>query len=595
MDTNEVPNDESMTISDEDRLLDGKDTSARTNPAEVTKQKQTKISRNKAMDSNRSRSNSLGDVSLLRQSTLQCHFGQPHSGANTNSTLKGKPNETLCTNSKSTVTSSETLVFGKLPDGAGNTSTSSDISNATVNVHANSTTLNQNWTAGNHTANTANERPATLNDIKSAMESNAAIMSMLPPTQIHPLRPPLQASSTPNKDGGASAKKRRRGGKKYRAMMEKRAQRESQGQNHTDAGKNEQQKQNASTPTNAGKKSTQPNAITNKYQQGLQGQNSGKRGRATGGTPPEATHKNKRANTNTHTAATATVTAADVVVDANLVVAVYDSPAPGIILPMDKVKYRLLYESINNILFSDIETCNVIPTFNENKHVRGVMKVQCSTPAARAWLVSAIQRTTTLWTNMKLNVVDFNKLPQQIRVLGLFPNCKLDAKRIRSMLNAMNPHVSADSWSILSSKTTDKGAHVAFGINELQLAMLRASRFKLFFGAGSALFKDISKKNANQQHENPIESDMDIQSTEASDDEDNITIIVNNGQKGQQQSMASSSNAQNTSGAMSGTVLGALPITMEQNTATQNTRNANGVPNPITEMETGTPTNHGAT
>lgn len=88
-----------------------------------------------------------------------------------------------------------------------------------------------------------------------------------------------------------------------------------------------------------------------------------------------------------------------------------------------------------------------MPTFKENKHVRGVMKVTCSTPGSKAWLTAAIQRTTPIWPNMNLIVVDFDKLPQQNRVLGLFPNCAITAEQIRHMLGAMNPHMNVGCWN----------------------------------------------------------------------------------------------------------------------------------------------------
>lgn len=64
-------------------------------------------------------------------------------------------------------------------------------------------------------------------------------------------------------------------------------------------------------------------------------------------------------------------TLADVVSDSNLMVALFDSPANGIILPLDKMKYKKLYKSIKNALFSHLQKSSFIPTFNENKHVRG--------------------------------------------------------------------------------------------------------------------------------------------------------------------------------------------------------------------------------
>lgn len=127
---------------------------------------------------------------------------------------------------------------------------------------------------------------------------------------------------------------------------------------------------------------------------------------------------------------------------------------------------------------------------------------------------------------MNLNVVDFNKQPKQNRVLGLFPNCKLNAEQVRNLLNATNPHMNVGCWTILSSKTTDKGAHIAFGLNKLQFDMLTANRFKMHFGVGCALFKDISRKENTTRRNNADANDMEIQTTDLdlSDDDDDVTI-----------------------------------------------------------------------
>lgn len=306
-------------------------------------------------------------------------------------------------------------------------------------------------------------------------------------------------------------------------------------------------------------KGAKPNAHTNKWRHELQGPNTAKRGRAPGGTPPDAVQSSKKQmhdrNTDLPSTSTAAPSIAKVVIVNNLCVAVYDSPATDVILPMDKVKYNLLYESITNLLFSEIAKSSVVPTFGENKLARGVMKVICTTPGAKSWLSDMIQRIPPLWPNMKLKMVDFDKLPQQTRVLGLFTNCKLNVVQIRQMLAAMNPHISVGCWTVLNSKTSESGVHIAFGVDRLQLDMLRASNFKLHFGVGYASFKDISKKEGEPQQNNAVESEMEVQSTDVDlnddDDEDNITVIVNSNGNGQ--SAASSTNAPVTANPIAGT------------------------------------------
>lgn len=198
---------------------------------------------------------------------------------------------------------------------------------------------------------------------------------------------------------------------------------------------------------------------------------------------------------------------------AGLIVAIFDSSAQSTIIPMDKVKYDKLYESINNMIFLDIDKRGVAPTFAENKHVRGAMKVKCSTPEAKSWLTDMIQDIPPLWPNMQLRVVDFGELPQRKTVLGLFPHCKLSSEQILRTLNTTDPRLDVDYWTILGSKMTEKGVHVAFCIDKLQMDMLRSCKFKLHFGAGYVLFKDISKKQKELRDLDAPESNVEVSTT----------------------------------------------------------------------------------
>lgn len=134
-----------------------------------------------------------------------------------------------------------------------------------------------------------------------------------------------------------------------------------------------------------------------------------------------------------------------------------------------------------------------------------------------------------MWNEMKLTVVDFDKLPKQHKVLGFFPHSKLTPEQTLQMLGAMNMCLDASCWSILTCKHSEKGTHIAFGINRDQLSILHERKFKLFFGAGSALFRNITKKMSDSNAQNPSEPEHDIQTSEmefTTDDDDNITVII---------------------------------------------------------------------
>lgn len=546
-----------MTLSDEDNLLREDATMEAPTTSKIAPSQQinkTKVHRNKLLDSNRLRAHSMGDISRLptdgRRFTLDGLYGS----ANTNSTPNSAPFEMVGDHTRSTATQIASLPSGSAAVGAVNTRTPA--------------------------APQANKKTATLSDVRQILDANASTGAPNANTFNTHLRPPLNSTSTPNKNDGAK-KRTRRGGKKHKEWLARKAQRDM---NSAD-----------------GTMGANANEIANLHQQNLQGMAT-KRNRTVGNTPPEFVPKSKKMASNRKTPATSNAmpTMADAVIEANLVVAIFDSPANGVLLPLDKAKYNKLYESINNAIFAHIERSSDIPTFDENKHVRGVMKVKCSTPAAKAWLVDAINCTQPLWPNMHLNVVDFDKLPQQTRILGLFTNCKIDAEHIRRMLNAMNPTLNIACWTILSSKITAKGAHVAFGIDKLQLDMLKANHFKLHFGAGSAFFKDISKKKPEQKESNEAEMDVDIEDIdlETSDDDDNITVITNNTATGKQPNADPVTLAQGiqTPSAKSEPASAAKSDETEQNTTPHSLQTgANGVNEPASTPGAGNQTEHGAT
>lgn len=178
--------------------------------------------------------------------------------------------------------------------------------------------------------------------------------------------------------------------------------------------------------------------------------------------------------------------------EANYVVAIYDSPAEGVIMPMDNTKYDKLFGSVNNELFTYIlhDERSIAPTFVFNKHACGVMKIGCSSNEAKSWLSNRIKNIAPLWHNMQLESVDFDKLPPQNTVLGKFRHCILSAEQILRILIAMNPELSVKSWTILGSKRMGNVMHIVFGITEKP----NEQYFALNFGVGYACFRDISKE-----------------------------------------------------------------------------------------------------
>lgn len=90
---------------------------------------------------------------------------------------------------------------------------------------------------------------------------------------------------------------------------------------------------------------------------------------------------------------------------------------------MDQDQYDKLYEAINQFMFSECGKENGMPTFSENRHVLGVMKIRCTTPASKHWLLCAVPYIPKLWNGMTLKDIDFNDLPRPKKLLGFFKNC----------------------------------------------------------------------------------------------------------------------------------------------------------------------------
>lgn len=293
------------------------------------------------------------------------------------------------------------------------------------------------------------------------------------------------------------------------------------------------QKQTALQPSDTNKNTG--NAVNRQLQQ-IKSSSTPKRALARGDTPPDVAHVTKRGKKNTaahYSGTTPKPTMAEVVTDANLVLAIIDMPVPDVMVPLTKEKYDKLYQTINAFIMQSLDAPgnHAIPTFGENKHTKGVMKIRCSTPASKTWISSAIRYFPPLWKDMKLKAIIFNELPRSKKVLGLFQNCTLSNENVLKMLGAMNSCIDANRWSIISRSTTAKGTHIVMSINDDQLAALHSCDFKLHFGAGTAKFKDISKKIVRADASNEAASDMDVSENDEESDDNEVTIVSGQSQK----------------------------------------------------------------
>ncbi|RYE20927.1 MAG: DUF4780 domain-containing protein, partial [Sphingobacteriaceae bacterium] len=296
--------------------------------------------------------------------------------------------------------------------------------------------------------------------------------------------------------------KKKRGGRKVREHRERMARNAAEGkvQQSNTVTNQHQNSSNAVMKQKGGQ--DVPAAQTDQPQQANRSSAPNKRSLAKGETPPDLGHVSKKGRTRQpphkriqRTQLSAAVSTAQAVIDANLLVAVVDMPVPGVTVPLTKEKYDALYKAIDAKVFECVcSDSSIIPRFGENVFIRGVMKLHCSTPATKSWLHSTIQDIPLLWKNMKLNVINFADLPTPNKVLGTFKNCTVGDERILFALGRLNQQINTACWTIYSINPSELGVHVTFGITDDQLVILRGLKFALHFGAGVAIFKDISSK-----------------------------------------------------------------------------------------------------
>lgn len=310
---------------------------------------------------------------------------------------------------------------------------------------------------------------------------------------------------------GETNKKSKRGGKKVREKkerLERRAQLRATQPNESDTGT----QMSNSNVTN--EQTGNNNAVTNVAIRQLQQGKAQKRSHIKGETPPDVTQAQKKGRIAPREQKKSQIsreTLASAISDANLLVAIFDSPVPNIIVPLTKEKYDMLYLAIDNFVFESIEadTNNFIPSFELNQLAKGVMKLRCSTPATKAWLTNAVAFLPPLWADMSLKVINFDDLPEPKKVLGLFRNCRVTEDKIIRYLAAQNPRLNFECWQIVTCTKSDNGLHVVFSIPIDQLVALNGLDFRLCFGSGVAMFKDISKKHKGNTAQTDAEMEVD--------------------------------------------------------------------------------------
>lgn len=277
-----------ISMSDEDRLLDDADTTAK-KAVQAAFQSKTKFHRHNLIDIQRALS--LNDISRIPANGSPFTFVNSFTAAASGS----KVNEPQMMDASNANPQAPMSLAHAPPDAQTNANAQKGASGANANAQSNDTHTNSiKSSAGSSVSGGAipkstpltKEQPATLRDVKQILDLNeefdGATSHSTPNSKF---RPKLSSQGKSNTADDAPKKKKHRGGKKYKEMLAKRAER-AKGQNNTTVVENA----NANKPP----QTQSTNANTNNRRQELQDQGATKRGRAQGSTPPDAVQKHKK-------------------------------------------------------------------------------------------------------------------------------------------------------------------------------------------------------------------------------------------------------------------------------------------------------------
>lgn len=87
----------------------------------------------------------------------------------------------------------------------------------------------------------------------------------------------------------------------------------------------------------------------------------------------------------------------------------------------------------------------------------------------------------------------------------------MNSNDICKLLQAANPFVRMECWTILNQSESSAGTHICFALSEDQYQIVKDQNFRLYFGAGIARFKDLTENKSIPKAQNEILSDIEVE------------------------------------------------------------------------------------
>lgn len=175
------------------------------------------------------------------------------------------------------------------------------------------------------------------------------------------------------------------------------------------------------------------------------------------------------------------VTLAETVAEAALSLAIVNLDGDNII-PISKEQHQLIFASINQMIFDSLDS-DIMPTFQQPKMTRDVVKYTCGCSRSFKWLSDNAQRLREL-TNLPLTICEFAKVPWPKTYTIFFPYTKETNERILLVLNKQNRDVPDIEWTVIQRDEVDNGVYLRVKAGSAAVKVIESKKDGFHFGAG---------------------------------------------------------------------------------------------------------------
>lgn len=189
-------------------------------------------------------------------------------------------------------------------------------------------------------------------------------------------------------------------------------------------------------------------------------------------------------------------TFADVAKEGALTLAIMDAYEGDHYAMLSADKFTRISMMINKIIISQLGKRIQPPRIVDSRLAGGVVRIKCADHKSRGWLETFMPKIPPkeLWPRAKLTVMEFFRIPKPYKYNAWFPNTFNTPKEIFSLLEALNPGIVTNSWSVLSKdRKHNSGTTMVIGVGPESYDVITASGGKLFCGMSMATFSIVKR------------------------------------------------------------------------------------------------------